>query len=141
MALQDLFIKDIGWKIFSLVLALAIWLTVHNILQESEPPLLAAEPQPVIKTFTDVPVLIVSAAADVRQFHVTPDTVAVSVSGQRDVMEGVQVGRIHALVNLTDFNADHEQNQPVEVSTPPGVTLVSMEPAEVSVVVPPQKNK
>jgi hypothetical protein len=141
MALQDLFIKDIGWKLFSLVLALAIWLTVHKILEESEPPLLAAVPQPVTETFSNVPVLIVSAAADVRQFHVTPDTVAVSVSGQRDVMEGGQEGRIHALVNLTDFDAVNEEQQPVEVSTPPGVTLVSLDPAEVSVVVPPQRKK
>ena len=61
--MRDWFIKDFGWKLFSVFLALAIWRTVHKILEESAPsPILL--PRPVPMTFTNLPVLIVSAAAE-----------------------------------------------------------------------------
>jgi YbbR domain-containing protein len=141
--MRDWLTLDIGWKIFSVVLALAVWLTVHKILQESSPPVVAQSlpPGPVETTFTNLPVLIVSAAADVRQFHVTPNVVTVSVSGRAEIMDFLQADQIHALVDLTDIEAAHVLRRHVDVSTPTGVTLVSVSPAELSVVIPPQPKK
>src|ERR1035438_4233992 len=97
--MRDWFIKDLGWKLFSLVLAVAIWLTVHKILEESAPPpvvMPSLPPSPVATTFTNLPVLIVSAAADVREFHVTPNVVTVTVSGQPEIMAGGRARPHHA---------------------------------------------
>ena len=100
--MRDWFINDLGWKIFSLFLALAIWLTVHKVLEESAPPVVVppAPPSPVATTFTNLPVLIVSAAADVREFHVTPNVVTVTVSGQPEIMAALRADQVHALVDL-----------------------------------------
>jgi len=142
--MRDWLIKDFGWKLFSLVLAVGIWLTVHKILEESAPaPVVVppAPPSPVATTFTNLPVLIVSAAADVREFHVTPNAVTVTVSGQPEIMAALQVDQIHALVDLTDIEAARNLQRRVDISTPTGVTLVNVEPPEVDVVIPPQRKK
>ena len=142
--MRDWFIKDFGWKLFSVCLALAIWLTVHKILDESAPPpvvVTPAPPSPVATTFTNLPVLIVSAAADVREFHVTPNTVTVTVSGQPEIMAVLQVNQVHALVDLTDIEAARNLQRRVDITTPAGVTLVNVDPAEVNVVIPAQRKK
>ena len=143
MPLRDWFIKDLGWKLFSLILAVAIWLTVHKILEESvpqtiEPPL---PPSPITMTFTNLPVLIVSAAADVREFHVTPSAVTVSVSGRPEIMTALLATQVHALVDLTDIETAHDLRRSVDISMPAGVALVDVNPAEVNVVIPPQRKK
>jgi hypothetical protein len=142
--MRDWFLKDLGWKLFSVILALAIWLTVHKILEESTPPPIVAPPlppSPVAMTFTNLPVLIVSAAADVREFHVTPNAVTVTVSGQPEIMAALQADRVHALVDLTDIEAARNLQRRVDISTPTGVTLVNVDPVEVNVVIPPQRKK
>jgi YbbR-like protein len=142
--MREWFIKDLGWKLFSVFLALAIWLTVHKILDESAPPPVVMPPlppSPVATTFTNLPVLIVSAAADVREFHVTPNVVTVTVSGQPEIMAGLRESEIHALVDLTDIEAARNLQRRVDISTPAGVTLVNVEPPEVNVVIPTQRKK
>ena len=139
MALRDWFIKDLGWKLFSVVLAVAIWLTVYKILSESETPG-AAGGQGTL-TFGNVPVLIVSAAADVRDFRVKPATVAVTVSGSPDDIARLEVSQVRAFVDLTGIESARKLQRRVDVSMPSGLTLVSVEPPQVDVVVPPPPGK
>ena len=136
--MHDWVTKDFWWKLFSVVLAVAIWLTVHKI---REVPAGAATVSGNTLTYGSVPVLVVSAASDVRDFHVLPGTVAVKVSGAPEVMAELKANQIHPVVDLTDIAAAHNLKRRVEVSTPPGVTLVSVDPPEVGVLFPPRNNK
>jgi len=134
--MRDWVTKDIGWKLFSLFLAVSIWLTVHKIYEEPR-----AAAAPLIGdtvTFGSLPVLVVSAASDVRDFRVAPGTVTVKVSGLPDVLAVLQANQIRAVVDLTDIEAAKELRRRVDVSTPPGVTLVSVDPPRVGVIVPPK---
>jgi YbbR domain-containing protein len=132
--MKNLITKDFGWKLFSLFLALAIWLTVHKIDVESdngEDPVSDS-----VVTFDNVRVLIVSTASDVQNFRVAPSTVSVTVSGPPDVMENLQVNQIRPLVDLTDITAAKDLGRRVDVSTPIGVTLISVTPSFVGVILP-----
>ena len=139
MAMRDWVTKDFGWKLFSLFLALAIWLTVHKIYEE--PKTASGLAVGDTETFGTLPVLVVSTASDVRDFRVAPATVAVKVCGPPEIMADLQANQIHAVVDLTDIPSARDSRQRVDVSTPPGVTLVSVDPTKVDVIVPPPPDK
>jgi YbbR domain-containing protein len=140
MVLRNWFIKDLGWKLFSVVLAVAIWLTVNKILGET-----GGSTGPAIgdkeTTYDDLPVLVVSAASDVRDFRVMPPAVTVTVSGAPNVMAVLQANQIRAVVDLTDIESAKKLRRRVDISLPPGVKLVSVNPSNVEVIVPPPSEK
>jgi len=133
--MSDWITKDIWWKSFSLVLAVVIWLTVYKIREE---PVLAPTAAGVSLTYGSLPVQVVSTMADVHDFRVLPGTVAVTLSGSPDVIGVLQANKIHPIVNLTNVGSARTLKRPVEVSMPPGVTLVNVKPAEVEVLFPPK---
>ncbi len=136
MPLRDWITKDFGWKLFSLFLAVAIWLTVHQIYEE--PGRSAAPAIGSSVTFDNLPVLIVATAADVHDFRVAPTTVKVTVSGPAEVMARLQANDLRAVVDLTEIESARDLHRVVEVSSPPGVTLVSVDPPKVAIIPPPK---
>jgi YbbR domain-containing protein len=134
--MRTLLIKDWGWKLFSLVVAAAIWLTVNRILHESN----IAAPRAGNSTLTygKLPVFIVAAAADVHLYRVVPDNISVTVSGAPDVIADLKANQIRATVDLTDIDSAKDLKRRVDISVPSGVTLVSVEPSKVGVIIPPK---
>jgi YbbR domain-containing protein len=132
--LREFFIKDWIWKLFSLFLAVGIWLTVHKIVEGPKNIPTATTGTPMT---CSIPVFIVASAADVHLFHVIPETVSVTVSGSPDVMAVLQANQIRATVDLTDIDSGKDLKRHVDVSVPSGITLVSVDPPRVGVLVPP----
>ena len=137
--MRDLFTKDLGWKLFSLFLAAAIWFTVNRILHESAAP----APDTSVKTITydNLSVTVVAATADVRTYRVAPVTVKVTVTGPAAAMKTLQAGELHATVNVTGASLAHGLILPVEISLPPKVSITSIEPDRVLVTPPAQPEK
>ena len=136
-AIRAWLVEDLGWKIFSLVLAVAIWLTVHKILLESAVPMENFGGRPV--TYGNLPVFIVATAADVHLYRVAPDSVKITVTGSPEAIGKLQANQIRATVDLTGIDAARELKRNVDISVPAGITVVSVEPAKVGVIVPPAK--
>jgi hypothetical protein len=137
--MRDWFTKDFWWKLFSVVLAVIIWLTVHKIYEEPR----AADAAAGGSTFTydNLPVTVVSALADVHDFRVTPRAVKVTVNAPAAIMNTLQIGQVHAVVNITDTNLVRDLRLPVEISAPANVTITSVDPASVLVIIPPTPEK
>jgi YbbR domain-containing protein len=135
--MHDWLTKDPGWKLFSLFLALVIWLTVHQIYEEPGTPALPVAGNTV--TYGNLPVLVVATAADVRDFRVAPSVVSVTVTGSSEVMAVLQANQIRAVVDLTDIESGKDLRRKVDVSMPPGVTLINVDPPKVGVIIPPKR--
>jgi len=134
--IRDIFVKDFGWKLFSLLLAAFIWYTVHKIIEEPQPSGLSTSVSPV--TYGELPVLIVATAADMHLYHVKPDKVSVTVSGPSDIMSVLEANEIRVTVDLSKFDPSKDSDEAVEVSVPGGVTLVKVTPPKVNVIAPPK---
>ena len=140
MTLRDLVTKDLGWKLFSIVLATVIWFTVRPAGRESSRPgnpLIGSVP----RSFTNLPVVVMSSAADVRAFRVNPDVVSVKVSGSSDVVAALTERDIRVTVDLTEIESARGLQARVAVAVPPGVTFIKATPPQVDVVVPQKKEK
>ena len=130
--MRDLFLKDWAWKLFSLFLAVTIWLTVHRILE----PEVASLGRTSTVTYENLAVSLVSSSADVSQYHAAPAVVRVTVSGPLEVMDQLQASQIRAEVDLTGSPAGSGL---VNIITPAEVTLVGVTPPTVSIIAPPKR--
>ncbi len=128
--MRDLFIKDWGWKLFSLFLAVVIWLTVHGILG---PETASLAGRSTTLTYENLSVSIVSSAADVSFYRAVPSIVKVTVSGPPEIMDQLKASQVRAVVDLANLAAGSGQ---VNILAPPNVTLLRVEPQTVSVVSP-----
>ena len=115
-------------------MAIGIWLTVRR---EAEAPT-AHAPSITKNTYGNVTVQAVSANANVHAAQLDPQSVNVTVSGPSETMGNLNASQIHAFVNLTDLGTAQNLPRDIEISLPPGTTVVEVEPSQVSVTIPKQ---
>lgn len=135
--LRDACSKDLGLKLFSLALAILIYSFVSVFAIRNESPALSALALPTeVRTFYNLPVLVMSSAADVRQFKVLPEEVAITVQGDPKVLARLESREIRALVDLTGIESAKDLRKRIDVTVPSGITQVRVSPAEVRVLPP-----
>lgn len=134
--LRDLFFKDFWLKLFSFALAVLLWFIIYfaRDFSPGTPLRIATEK----RTFSQLPVDILSSAEDVRSFRVNPKEVEVTVQGDPRILKGLQPKEIRVLVDLTGISAAHDLRKRIQVSTPPGVTYTHASPEEVQIIFPPR---
>jgi YbbR domain-containing protein len=136
-SLRNLLFHDFWLKLFALALAVLIWLTVSFIQSGGGQNLFTNRSLPE-RTFPKIPVLVVSSAADVRDFKVHPSEVEVVVQGDARLIQSLQARDIRALVDLTDIESARGLTERIEVTAPRGITLTRVTPEQVDVIMPPR---
>jgi hypothetical protein len=104
--LRNLLFEDFWLKLFSLALAVLIWFTVTFVSQK--------DVRTESRVFSHIPVTVLSAAEDVRNFKVSPSEVAITVQTGVETLQNLQSKDIRAMVDLTGVAAVHELRKPVE---------------------------
>src|SRR5437763_14437129 len=132
--LRHLIFHDFWLKLFSLVLAVLIWFTVHFASQKDVSPLTFTAQE---SRFSKLPVMVMFAAEEKRTFTVTPAEVDVFVQGDPKILKGLQSRDIRVMVDLTGIEAAHLRKR-VEVSSPPGITHTRVSPQEVEIIIQPR---
>ena len=99
--MRNLLLRDLGWKLFSLLLAAFIWVTVHKIIGPQIPE--SATPA-IPATFGGVTVTVVGTSSPTTpMYHINSNSVSVTVAGPHEVMDVLRKNEIHAAVYLSDM--------------------------------------
>lgn len=146
LLVQNLLFRDFWLKFFSLVLATLIWLTVwlFFIRKDVSPARALSNLPSEERTFYNIPVLVMSAAADVRDFKVSPGEVAIKVRGEPAKLQALekrmhddpQARDIRAMVDLTGIEATQGTHKKIVVTTPADITFEQADPDEVDIIEP-----
>ncbi len=129
--LRKLVFEDAGWKLFSLALAVLVWLTVTFVSQK--------DVWTDKRVFSHLPVTVLASAEDVHNFKVNPTEVEVIVQGDSRTLQNLQSKDIRPMVDLTGVGVARELRKRIEVAVPAGVTHMRVAPEEVQVIFPPDR--
>ncbi|MCW5558006.1 MAG: hypothetical protein KIT22_09285 [Verrucomicrobiae bacterium] len=127
MSWGTLFRENRWQKLFSIGMAVMIWLTVST-----EGLRIARTATRQTRVFRSVPVSVLASASGSGGYRMDPATVRVELYGDPDVLEQLPPSELEAYVNLVDVRATPQMVY-LHVNPPPGTRLVSVEPGKVLV--------
>ena len=127
---RNLVAKDFWLKLFSLALAILIWLTVwfSNHGETSASPWLTLIGHPPDENVVTVPVHVHAGTAN-------PPEVKVTLHGDSKVLKNLRAQDIRAQVDLTGVESASGLLRSVEIILPKGISYNRVDPEEVEVQV------
>jgi hypothetical protein len=134
--LRNLVFKDFLLKLFSLAMAILIWLLVSIAIRQQPSSATTTGPTLAGRTFYNLPLGIVWTTNQTRQFLVSPREVEVTVQGDTNALEKLQPADLHAMVVLNGTEPAGGMSKKIEVATPSGVSYVHVVPPEAQVTKP-----
>jgi YbbR domain-containing protein len=130
---RNLVAKDFWLKLFSLALAILIWLTVRFSIsgEPSTSPLLALLGRAADETVVTVPVHV--PVGGPQTFAVDPPEIQVTLRGDPKKLKSLRNEDIRAQVDLTGVETANGLLRPVEVVLPPGISYTHLSKEDVVV--------
>ena len=133
---RNLVIKDFWLKLFSLALAILIWLTVEFSMHKEVSPWSALIGRAADETVMTVPVNV--PAMDARVVSVEPATVQITLRGDPTLLKGLTVEEVRAQVDLSGIESANGLRRTIDVILPAGVSYTHLTPDKVEVRVSPK---
>ena len=124
MSLHHFLVHNRWQKLFALLLATLIWFTVRQGVDRNSGP--------AYRTFTGVPIRVLTLASDLDQFRVTPAEVTVILRGKPDTLAQHSTRSVEAYVNLADHAGSPGSKVGVHVNAE-GAEVVSVSPRDVAI--------
>ena len=136
--LKHLFLDDLLLKLFSLALAILIWLTISFAIRKEAPSITPFPARSVQQASFVLPIMVLTSAEDPRSVHVDPKEVQVTLEGDSKVIKALQQKDLRAIVDLGGIEAAHDLIKKIEVSKPAGLIEVRVQPPEAKIIIPPK---
>jgi hypothetical protein len=135
---RNLVVKDFWLKLFSLALAILIWLTVRFSIngETSTSPLLALLGHAADETVVTVPVRVPVSGA--QTFKVDPTEIQVTLRGDPKILKSLRSEEIRAQVDLTGVETASGLLRPIEVVLPQGISYTHLSKDTVVVSTAPK---
>ena len=127
--LKHLFTHNRWQKIFSLLLAYLIWFAVHSGLALNGPaPELGSE----VRTFDNLPITVLTPAADLGHYEVSPARVSVVLRGDSAALVRARPQDLEVYVNLVEAS-ESRMTRRIHIYAPADTQVLSVTPAEVQI--------
>jgi YbbR domain-containing protein len=128
MSWKTLFQENFWQKLFALGLAILIWLTVSS----SEAVRFGAMDVEEVQEIAEIPIVVLTRAADVWRYEVRPDRVSVTLRGPAGLLSAVTAMRMEAYVNLVEQDQASGEVE-IHVNAPVGTRVIEVDPPRVMV--------
>jgi YbbR domain-containing protein len=129
MAVREILVRNLSWKLLSLFLGILVWYFVSVGIQRGFTPFSRLN----AVTF-ELPVFVLTSGTIPTAFEVRPARVNVTVRGRRDTVQRLSETDLVAYVDLSDVFTVSEVQRRVEVNLRWGTAEATVEPAAVRVM-------
>jgi YbbR domain-containing protein len=135
MPLREFLQQNFWLKCFALLLATLTWLTIRFEIGISQP----AGNTLITQRYAHLKLTVLRNANDTRNLEVIPNEVAVTISGEANILRDVSEKDLLVFVNLTDLG-DKSTLRKIDINRPRGVLIERIEPAVVRIELVPSTN-
>ncbi|HVY71703.1 MAG TPA: CdaR family protein [Verrucomicrobiae bacterium] len=132
MPWRSYIVHNFWWKLLSILLATLIWLAIHSSI-DGDVRFTPATNSSLPVEFVNLPITVLTVAADLRGFKVSPDMVSVTLAGDPETLKKVRPRDIQVFVNLTERRDMEAASQRIQVIQPPGTVVTQVTPPFVRV--------
>lgn len=128
MSFRDYLLEHRWQKLFALGLAVLIWFTVRS----TEGLRIVDDASDGIRHFDNVPIVVLTSAADLGRYEVRPSRVQIELGGAPERLRDLTPSMIEAYVNLVDLGRT-PQTLNIHVNPPSGTVVTLVNPDKVLV--------